>query len=62
MDICAEIRILFSQQPLRYRHVRTECVGKLKDRLGQVIEGCTKMVGWKAGEGGPRGQLEVAAF
>jgi len=61
MDICAEIRILFSQQPVRYRPVMSKYGNKLKNRLGQIIEEDTKMVGWKVGEGGPLGQWEVTA-
>jgi hypothetical protein len=42
MDICAEIRILFSQQPVRYRPVMSKYGNKLKNRLGQIIEEDTK--------------------
>jgi len=40
MDIWyAEIRILFSRQPVRYRGVMNECQDKRKDRSRQVIVG-----------------------
>ena len=53
MDICCtEIRILFSQQPVRYQGAMNECQDKRVERLEQAIGGSTKMVGWKVGEGG----------
>jgi len=53
MDICCtEIRILFSQQPVRYQGAMNECQDKRVERLEQAIGGFTKMVGWKVGEGG----------
>jgi len=39
MDICAEIRILFNQQSVRYLGVMNEYQDKQKSCLGLAIEG-----------------------
>ena len=59
MDLCTDIRILFTDSFVRYRGVMQQCHDKRKERLGQVIEGCTKWWAGRWGREGPAGQSEV---
>jgi len=54
-DICIDIRILFSQQACDISGSYERMPGQAESAWDRLLGGCTKMVGWKVGEGGPRG-------